>query len=71
MIPSETEFQVTLDRASRFREILRHLREAELDPINYQAASEGYLAEIDRMNLEVREYLATHPAQFAVEEMNL
>jgi hypothetical protein len=33
------------------------LRRKETNPINYRLAVSGYLAEIDQMNLEVREYL--------------
>jgi len=34
-----------------------------LQAANYHAASSGFLAEIDRMQLEVREYLSLHPAE--------
>ena len=30
---------------------------------NYHAAASGFLAEIDRMQLDVREYLSLHPAE--------
>jgi len=42
-----------------------HLRKVETNPANYHAAASGFLAEIDRMQLEVREYLSTHPAELA------
>jgi hypothetical protein len=35
----------------------------ETNPANYHAAASGYLAEIDRMQLEVRDYLSLHPAE--------
>jgi hypothetical protein len=35
----------------------------EAQPANYHAAASGFLAEIDRMQLEVREYLSTHPTE--------
>ena len=39
------------------------IREAEKDPESYRQSSSGYLAEIDRMNLEVREYLSIFPGE--------
>jgi hypothetical protein len=35
----------------------------EVNPANYHLAVSGFLAEIDRMQLEVREYLSRHPAE--------
>jgi hypothetical protein len=66
MIATREEFQATLERVSRFQEQVCRLRRLEPDPANYRAASSGFLAEIDRMQLEVREYLATHPADSAL-----
>jgi hypothetical protein len=34
----------------------------ETNPGNFHGAVSGYLAEVDRMQLEVREYLSIHPA---------
>lgn len=34
-------------------------------PVNYRAAVSGFLAEIDRMQLEVREYLSVLPTEKA------
>jgi hypothetical protein len=34
--------------------------------VNYRAAASGFLAEIDRMQLEVREYLRFLPTETAV-----
>ena len=62
MITNDDELKVTLERVSRFQEQVAQLRRLETDPANYRAASSGFLAEIDRMQLEVREYLSTHPA---------
>jgi hypothetical protein len=42
---------------------LRLLREAETNPTNYRLSASGFLAEIDRMQLEVREYLTLLPSQ--------
>jgi hypothetical protein len=42
-----------------------HLRKVETDPIAYRLSAAGFLAEIDRMQLEVRDYLALHPSELA------
>jgi hypothetical protein len=67
MIASDQELDVTLSRIARFQEQLRHLRHVETNPANYHASASGFLAEIDRMQLEVREYLATHPDEAVAE----
>ena len=63
MIANDHEFQVTLERITRFQAQVAHLRQVETQPANYHAAASGFLAEIDRMQLEVREYLSTHPTE--------
>ena len=63
MIANDQELDVTLDRIARFQRQVSHLRAVENHPANYHASVSGYLAEIDRMQLEVREYLSTHPAE--------
>jgi len=35
------------------------LRRIESNPTNYRLSSSGFIAEIDRMQLDVREYLST------------
>ncbi len=65
MIRDDKELQVTLDRITHFQQMVQHLRRSEPNPENYKAAAEGYLSEIDRMNLEVREYLASHPNELS------
>jgi len=62
MIANDEELHVTLDRLSRFQNQVAQLRRLETDPENYRAAVSGFLAEIDRMQLDVREYFAVHPA---------
>jgi hypothetical protein len=37
---------------------LSHLRRVETNPVNDRLSASGFLAEIDRMQLEVREYLS-------------
>lgn len=62
MITSDRELEVTWDRIRWFQEQLAQLRRAETIAANYRLAASGFLAEIDRMQLEVREYLSLHPA---------
>ncbi len=65
MIANDQELQVTLDRLARLQGQVSHLRKVESNPSNYRASASGFIAEIDRMQLEVREYLCTHPAEMA------
>ncbi len=63
MITSGSELKVTLDRITRFQAQVAHLRQTETNAENYRMAASGFLAEIDRMQLEVREYLSLHPTE--------
>jgi hypothetical protein len=63
MIAKDQELQVTLERIARFQAQVAHLRLVEAQPANYHAAASGFLAEIDRMQLDVREYLSIHPTE--------
>ncbi len=63
MIATDQELKVTLERIAQFQAQVAHLRNTEENPTNYRAAVSGYLAEIDRMQLEVREYLSLHPRE--------
>ena len=66
MIANDEELQATLDRIHRFQAQVAHLRKVETNPVNYRPSSSGFLAEIDRMQLEVREYPSLHPAEMSV-----
>jgi hypothetical protein len=63
MITNEQELETTLDRIKHFQAQVRHLRETETNATNFRLSSSGFLAEIDRMQLEVREYLSVLPSQ--------
>ncbi len=65
MIANDQELNVTLERIARFHAQVAHLRKTESSPANYRAAASGFLAEIERMQLEVREYLSLHPTESA------
>jgi len=66
MIANDKELQVTMERIARMQAQVAELRRVETNPTNYHAAVSGFLAEIDRMHLEVREYLSVHPAELGV-----
>ena len=68
MISNDEELRVTLARIEKFQQQVARLRQVETNPMNYRFSAEGYLAEIDRMNLEVRDYLSTHPSETTHEE---
>ena len=65
MIHNDQELRTTLERISHFQAQVARIREVETDPRNYHASVSGFLAELDRMNLEVREYLWAHPRELA------
>ena len=65
MISNDRELQVTLERLARLQAQASHLRKVESNPANYRASASGFIAEIDRMQLEVREYLSVHPNELA------
>ena len=67
MIANDAELEATLDRVRRFQAQVAHLRRVETNPVNYRLSVSGFLAEIDRMQLEAREYLSLHPAELTAE----
>ena len=66
-IKNDQEFQAMLNRIRYFQQQVAKLREVETNLKNYKLSAGGYLAELDRMNLEVREYLWAHPSELLVE----
>ncbi|MBA4379544.1 MAG: hypothetical protein C0393_02460 [Anaerolinea sp.] len=69
MIKTDKELQVTLKRIADFQQQVAHLRRMETNPVNYRLSVSGYLAEIDRTNLEVREYLLSLPSELKMAAM--
>ncbi len=63
MIQNDEEYRVTIERIAYFQKQIFHLRQVEKNPENYRLSAGGFLAELDRMSLEVREYLWSHPTQ--------
>lgn len=60
MIENKQELETTLKRIERFQKQVERLREVETNPRNYELSAGGFLAEINRMNLEVQHYLASN-----------
>ena len=60
MIQNSQELEATLERIERFQKIVEELKAFETNPRNYELSAGGFLAEIDRMNLEVKAYLSIH-----------
>lgn len=65
MIRNDNELEAILERIKHFQQQIEHLRRVETNAQNYRLSAGGYLAEIDRMNLEVREYLSLHPSEIS------
>ena len=63
MIRNDQELEATKERIRYFQQQIEKLRQVETNPQNYRLSAGGYLAEIDRMNLELREYLSLHPSE--------
>ena len=58
MIQNSQELKTTLDRIEYFQKQVEKLRQVETNPRNYELSAGGFLAEIERMNLEVHHFLA-------------
>jgi len=69
VIKNDLELEAMLERIKKFQQQVIHLRRVEKDPLTYKLSAGGFLAEIDRMNLEVREYLSLHPSEAQEEEL--
>ena len=58
MIANDQQLEATLQRIAWLQRQVAHLHKTEKNPANYRAASSGFLAELDRMHLAVREYFS-------------
>jgi len=63
MIVNDQELNASLERIRHLQSQVAHLRHVETNPTNYHLSASGFLAEIDRLQLEVREYLCLHPGE--------
>ena len=61
MISNDQQLNATLERIRHLQTQVTHLRKAETNPTNYHRSASWFLAEIDRMQLKVREYLSLLP----------
>ena len=64
MISSDQELQATQDRILEFQRILAQLR-VSARPEEFHSVTGGYLAELERMQDEVLEYLRHHVNELA------
>ena len=55
MIQNTQELEAILTRVRHFQKQVEKLREVETNLQNYRLSAGGFLAEIDRMNPEIRE----------------
>ena len=60
MIQNNQELETTLERIEHFQKIIEKLKAFETNPRNYELSAGGFLAEVDRMNLEVQHYLISN-----------
>jgi hypothetical protein len=62
MIQNDDELTVTQERIAYFLRLLVQLRQTAR-PEELPSVSSGYRAEVERMQLEVLDYLTQHPSQ--------
>lgn len=65
MISNDLQFGITTERIRWFQQQIVQLRRSEPNPVNYRASAAGFLAEVDRMQREVREFLSARPTELA------
>ena len=63
MIANDRELEATMSRIAWFHNQLALLRRSEQSVTNYHASASGFLAEVGRMQLEVRDYFLVHPRE--------
>jgi len=63
MIADNQELNASLERIRHLQNQVASLRQMETNPAKYHLSASGFLAEIDRMQLEVREYLSLPPGE--------
>ena len=63
MISNDRELEVTQERIRQFERQVAQIRKTETNRENYRMSASGFLAEIDRMNLEICDYLWSLPSE--------
>jgi hypothetical protein len=67
MIQNDQELEATQERIAFFCRLVANMRKVE-SPENFRLMASGYLAEIEKMNAEVVEYLSRHASEPAPAE---
>lgn len=62
MIQNDQELEGTQERIRFFCRVVARMRQVE-SPENFPLMASGYLAEIEKMNAEVLEYLKRHASE--------
>ncbi len=62
MIQNDLELEGTQERIAFFCRLVANIRKVE-SAENFPLMASGYLAEIEKMNAEVIEYLKRHPSE--------
>jgi hypothetical protein len=57
MIKNDRELEITPERVQQFERQVAQIRKTETSGENYRKSAAGFFAEIDQMNLEIRDYL--------------
>ena len=63
MIRNDLELEAAQARLHQFQKQVAQIRKTETNAENFRMSAAGFLAEIDRMNLEIRDYLWSHPGE--------
>lgn len=63
MIANDLELQATQERIAFFYQIVANMRVKARTPEEYHLYANSYLAEIEKMNVEVLTYLKRHPSE--------
>jgi hypothetical protein len=63
MIANDHELEMTQQRIRQFERQVARIRKTETSGENYRMSAAGFLAEMDRMNLEIRDYLWSAPTK--------
>jgi hypothetical protein len=67
MISNDDELNCTVERIAFFRRLVANMRKVE-SPDSFRLFSNSYLAELEKMNAEVVEYLSRHASEPAPAE---
>ena len=63
VISNDRELEITQERIRQLERQVAQIRKTETNGENYRMSAAGFLADIDRMNLEIRDYLWSLPTE--------